>query len=97
MTKKELLEASILGSAKQAGVEASGRIHLTSRSRDSGALFIMEVMQPDRKRVCEEARRAITETQPANDSGCIALIPEAVDGIVFAAQAGLAGFHPDNR
>jgi hypothetical protein len=94
MTKKELLEESILSITKQAGLEASGRIHLTSVSRDSGGLFIMEVMPPDRKRVCEEVKRAVTGFPSDTESGCIALLPEVVDGIIFAAQAGLAGFHP---
>lgn len=94
MTKKELLEESILRITKQAGVEASGRIHLTSVSRDSGGLFIMEVMQPDRKRVCEEVKRAVAGFPSDTESGCIALFPEVVDGIIFAAQAGMAGFHP---
>ena len=97
MTKKELLEESIPRITKQAGLEASGRIHLTSVSRDSGGLFIMEVMQPDRKRVCEEVKRAVTGFPADTESGCIALLPEVVDGNIFAAQAGLAGFRPVSR
>jgi hypothetical protein len=94
MSEKELLEESILSITKQAGLDASGRIHLTSVSRDSGGVFIMEVMQPDRKRVCEEVKRYVTGFPADTESGCIALLPEVVDGIIFAAQAGLAGFRP---
>ena len=94
MTKKELLDESILGITKQAGLEASGRVQLTSASRDSGP-FITQVMQPDRKFVREEVKRAVTGFPSDTESGCIALLPEVVDGIIFAAQAGLAGFHPD--
>ena len=87
MTKKELLEESIIKITKQAGLEASGRFHLTLVSRDSGGLFIMEVMSPDRKRLCEEVKRAVTGFPPDSESSCIALLPEVVDEIILAAQS----------
>ncbi len=90
MTKKELLEESIVKITKRAGLEASGRFHLTSVSRDHGGLFIMEVMWPERKRLCEEVKRAVTGFPSDTESGCIALLPEVVDGIILAAQSGLA-------
>ena len=42
MTETELLEESIVKITKQAGLEATGRFHLTSVSRDPGGLFILE-------------------------------------------------------
>jgi len=87
MTKKELLKESIVKITKRAGLETSGMFHLTSVSRDSGGLFIMEVMSPDRKRLCEEVKRAVTGFPPDSESSCIALLPEVVDEIILAAQS----------
>lgn len=90
MTKKELLEESIIKITKLAGLEASGRFHLTSVSRDSRGLFIMEVMWPEGKLLCEEVKRAVTGFPSDTESSCIALLPEVVDGIILAAQSGPA-------
>ena len=87
MTKKELLKESIVKITKQAGLETSGTFHLTSVSRDHGGLFIMEVMWPERKRLCEEVKRAVTGFPPDSESSCIALLPEVVDEIILAAQS----------
>jgi len=94
MTKKELLEESIIKITKQAGLEMSGTFHLTSVSRDSCGLFIMEVTWPERKRLCEEVKRVVTGFPFDTESGCIALLPEVVDGIILAAQTDLANFRP---
>ena len=82
MTKKELLEESIIKITKQAGVETSGTFHLTSVSRDHGGLFIMEVMGPERKRLCEEVKRAVAGFPSDTESGCIVLLPDVVDEII---------------
>src|SRR6266850_3972531 len=94
MTKKELLEESIIKITKQAGVETSGTFHLTSVSRDHGGLFIMEVMGPERKRLCEEVRRAVAGFPSDTESGCIVLLPEVVDEIILAARSEPADFLP---
>lgn len=94
MTKKQLLEEAILKITKQAGLETSGTFHLTSVSRDSGGLFIMEVMWPERKRLCEEVKRVVTGFPSDAESGCIALLPEVVDEIILAAQSGQTDFPP---
>ena len=86
MTKKDLLENSIVKISKQAGLEMSGTFHLTPVSRDPGGLFIMEVMRSDRKRLCEEVKRAVTDFPSDTESGCIALLPDVVDRIILAAQ-----------
>jgi hypothetical protein len=88
MTKKELLEESIVKITKQAGLEMSGTFHLTPVSRDPGGLFIMEVMRPGRKRLCEAIRRVVTGFPPDPESNCIVLLPEVVDEIILAAQSG---------
>jgi len=87
MTETELLEESIVKITKRAGLETSGMFHLTSVSRDHGGLFIMEVMWPERKRLCEEVKRAVTGFPPDSESSCIALLPEVVDEIILAAQS----------
>lgn len=92
MTKKELLEESIIKITKQAGLETTGTFHLTSVSRDSSGLFIMEVMLTARKRLCEEVKRVVTGFPSNTESGCIALLPEVADQIILAAQTGPAGF-----
>jgi hypothetical protein len=94
MTKKELLEESIVKITKQAGLETSGTFHLTSVSRDHGGLFIMEVMWPERKRLCEEVKRAVTGFPSDSESGCIVLLPEVVDEIILVAQPIPADFLP---
>ena len=94
MTKKELLEESIVKITKQAGLEATGRFHLTAVSRDPGGLFILEVMLSDRKRLCEEVKRAVTGFPSDTESGCIVLLPEVVNEIILAAQSDPADFLP---
>jgi len=94
MTKKELLEESIVKITKQAGLETSGTFHLTSVSRDHGGLFIMEVMWPERKRLCEEVKRAVTGFPSDSESGCIVLLPKVVDEIILVAQPIPADFLP---
>ena len=78
MTKKELLKESIVKITKQAGLETSGTFHLTSVSRDHGGLFIMEVMRPGKKRLCEAIRRVVTGFPRDTESSCIVLLPEVV-------------------
>lgn len=92
MTKKELLQESIVKLMTQAGLETTGTFHLTSVSRDHGGLFIMEVMWPERKRLCEEVKRAVTGFPSDSESGCIVLLPEVVDEIILAAQPIPADF-----
>ena len=87
MTEKELLEESIVKITKQAGLETTGRFHLTSVSRDPGGLFILEVLLADRKRLCEEIKRAVTGFPSDTESGCIALLPEVVFEINLAANS----------
>ncbi|HEV8646913.1 MAG TPA: hypothetical protein VGR01_15240 [Burkholderiales bacterium] len=92
MTKKQLLEEAIIKITKQAGLETSGTFHLTSVSRDSDGLFIMQVMWPERKRLCEEVKRVVTGFPSDTESGCIALLPEVADEIILAAQSDPAEF-----
>ena len=92
MTKTELLEESILKITKQAGLEMSGRFHLTSVSQDSMGLFIMDVMGPERKRLCEEVQRVVTGFPSDTESSFFALLPEVVDEIIFAAQSDPTDF-----
>jgi len=92
MTKTELLEESILRITKQAGLEMSGRFHLTSVSRDSRGLFIMDVMGPERKRFCEEVQRVVTGFPSDTESSFFALLPDVVDEIITAAQFDPADF-----
>src|SRR6266850_7121040 len=94
MTKKRLLEEAIIKIAKQAGLETSGTFHLTSVSRDHGGLFIMEVMWPERKRLCEELKHAVAGFPSDTESGCIVLLPDVVDEIILAAQSDPADFLP---
>ena len=92
MTKTELLEESIIRLTKQAGLEMSGRFHLTSVSQDSMGLFIMDVMGPERKRFCEEVQRVVTGFPSDTQSSFFALLPEVVDEIIIAAQSDPADF-----
>lgn len=87
MTETELLEESIVKITRQAGLETTGRFHLTSVSRNPGGLFILEVMSSDRKRLCEEVKRAVTGFPSDSESGCIALLPQVVDEIILAAKS----------
>ncbi len=86
MTRKKLLEESIVRITKRAGLETAGRFHLTPVSQDTGGLFILEVMWSDRKRLCEEVKRAVTDFPSDTASGCIALLPDVVEQIILAAQ-----------
>ena len=88
MTTKDLLENSIMKISAQAGLKLSGTFHLTPVSRDPGGLFIMEVMQPGTKSLCEAIRRVVTGFPRDSESGCIVLLPEVVDEIILAAQSG---------
>ena len=97
MTKKRLLEEAIIKIAQQAGLEMSGTFHLTSVSRDSGGVFIMEVMWPERKRLCEAVKRVVTGFPSDPESSCIALLPEVADEIILAAQSDPADFLPASR
>jgi hypothetical protein len=92
MTKRELLEKSIINIAKQAGLEMSGTFHLTSVSRDPGGLFIMEVMRLERKRLCDAVKRVVTNFPPDTGSSCIVLLPKVVDEIILAAQSAPTEF-----
>ena len=92
MTKTELLEESIIRITKQAGLEMSGRFHLTSVSQDSRGLFIIDVMGPERKRFCEEVQRVVTGFPSDTQSSFFALLPEVVDEIIIAAQFAPADF-----
>ena len=92
MTKTELLEESIIRITKQAGMEMSGRFHLTSVSQDSKGLFIMDVMEPERKRLCEEVQRVVTRFPSDAKASFFALLPEVVDEIITAAQFDPADF-----
>ena len=94
MTKKRLLEEAIIKITQQAGLEMSGTFHLTSVSRDSGGVFIMEVMRPARKRLCEAVKRVVTGFPSDSESGCIVLLPEVVDQIIHAARSDPADFLP---
>jgi|SRR5258708_7533058 hypothetical protein len=94
MTKKRLLEEAIIKITKQAGLETTGTFHLTSVSHDSSGLFIMEVMRPARKRLCEEVKRVVTGFPSDTESGCIALLPEVADEIILAAQSDPADVLP---
>ena len=94
MTKKRLLEEAIIKITRQAGLEMSGTFHLTSVSRDSGGVFIMEVMWPERKRLCEAVKRVVTGFPSDPESSCIALLPEVADEIILAAQSDPADFLP---
>ncbi len=94
MTKKRLLEEAIIKITQQAGLEMSGTFHLTSVSRDSGGVFIMEVMWPERKRLCEAIKRVVTGFPSDPGSSCIALLPEVADEIILAAQSDPADFLP---
>ena len=92
MTKTELLEESIIRLTKQAGLEMSGRFHLTSVSQDSKGLFITDVMGPERKRFCEEVQRVVTGFPSDTQSSFFALLPEVVDEIIIAAQSNASDF-----
>jgi hypothetical protein len=94
MTKTELLEESIIRITKEAGLEMSGKFHLTSVSQDSRGLFIMDVMGPERKRLCEEVQRVVTGFPSDTESGCIVLLPQVVDEIILAAQSDPTDFLP---
>ena len=94
MTKKRLLEEAIIKITQQAGLEMSGMFHLTSVSRDSGGVFIMEVMWPERKRLCEAVKRVVTGFPSDPESSCIVLLPEVVDQIIHAARSDPADFLP---
>jgi len=94
VTKKRLLEEAIITITQQAGLETKGRFHLTSVSRDSSGLFIMEVTLPARKRLLEEVKRVVTSFPSDTESGFIVLLPEVADEIILAAQTGPAGCLP---
>jgi hypothetical protein len=94
MTKKRLLEEAIIKITQQAGLQMSGTFHLTSVSRDAGGVFIMEMMWPERKRLCEAVKRVVTGFPSDPESSCIALLPEVADEIILAAQSEPADFLP---
>src|SRR5258708_30775044 len=92
MIKKELLQKSIVTIAKRAGLETSGMFHLTPVSRDSGGLFIMEVMRPLKGPLCNEIKLVVPGFPSDTASGCIALLPGVVDEIILAAQSARPEF-----
>jgi hypothetical protein len=97
MTEKDLLENSIVKISKQAGLEMSGTFHLTPVSRDPGGLFIMEVMRPGKKHLCEAIRRVVRGFPRDTESSCIVLLPQVVDEIILAAQSGPADLQVSGR
>ena len=94
MTKKRLLEEAIIKITQQAGLQMSGKFHLTSVSRDAGGVFIMEVMWRERKRLCEVVKRVVTGFPSDPESSCIVLLPEVADQMILAAQCEPADFLP---
>jgi hypothetical protein len=90
MTRTEQLEDAIRTITNQAGIEISGTIHLTPVSQDSNGVFIMDIMWPQGRRVCEQIKRYAKGFPSVTYSSCVALLPDVVDEIIAGAQRASA-------
>ncbi len=54
----------------------------------------MEVMWPERKRLCEAVKRVVAGFPSDPESSCIVLLPDLTDQIILAAQSDPADFRP---
>jgi hypothetical protein len=85
MNRHELLRDAIRTIAQRAGLEQPV-FHLTSVSRDSAGMFIMQTQWPQGRLICEKIAQAVTGFPQDPYTTCIALLPDLVDEIIWVAQ-----------
>jgi hypothetical protein len=90
MNKYELLKDAILTIAQRAGIERP-EFHLTSVSRDSAGVFIMQTTWPDGRLICEKIAREVAGFPKDPFTTCVALLPDLVDEIIWIARKGRNG------
>ena len=87
MNRQEFLQDAIRTIAQRAGIQRPV-FHVTSVSRDSAGVFIMQTTWPEGRLICEGISRAVAAFPRHHDTTCVALLPELVDEIICAAQRG---------
>ena len=87
MNRQEFLQDAIRTIAQRAGIQRPV-FHVTSVSRDSAGVFIMQTTWPEGRLLCEGISRAVAAFPKGYDTTCVALLPETVDEIILAAQHG---------
>ena len=87
MNRQELLNDAIRTIAQRAGIEQPV-FHLTSVSQDSAGVFIMQTAWPEGRLMCEKIAHVVTGFPNDPYTSCVALLPDLVDEIIWAAQKG---------
>ena len=87
MNRQEFLQDAIRTIAQRAGIQRPV-FHITSVSRDSAGVYIMQTTWPEGRLLCEGISRAVAAFPRHHDTTCVALLPELVDEIIFAARQG---------
>ena len=87
MNKQEFLNDAIRTIAQRAGIERPV-FHLTSVSRDSAGVFIMQTNWPQGRLICEMIACVVAGFPKHPYTSCVALLPDLVDEIIRVAQKG---------
>jgi hypothetical protein len=85
MNTQKRLNDAIRTIAQRAGVDRPV-FHLTSVSRDSAGVFIMQTEWPDGRQMCEKIAQAVSGFPKDPYTTCVALLPELVNEIIWVAQ-----------
>ncbi len=85
MNKHEFLNDAIRTITQRAGIERPV-FHLTSVSQDSAGVFILQTTWPEGRLICEKIACAVAGFPKHPCTSCVALLPELVDEIIWAAQ-----------
>lgn len=87
MSRQKYLNDAIRTIAQRAGVDRPV-FHLTSVSRDSAGVFIMQTESPGGRLICEKMAQAVSGFPKYHYTTCVALLPDLVDEIIWVAQQG---------
>jgi hypothetical protein len=85
MNTQKRLNDAIRTIAQRAGVDRPV-FHLTSVSRDSAGVFIMQTEWPGGRLICEKIAEVVDGFPKDPYTTCVALLPDLVDEIIGVAQ-----------
>jgi len=87
MNRQGFLNDAIRTIAQRAGIERP-IFHITSVSQDAAGVFIMQTTWPQGKLICETMAGVVAGFPKEPFTTCVALLPDLVDEIIWAAQNG---------
>ena len=93
MDRRALLESAITALAQRAGI-AEPVFHVSCVSEDSAGIFIMQIMWPEGRLICQAIGRGVATFPADHYTTCVALLPEVVDEIIFAGRPRDPGLPP---